>query len=123
MREHFLRAIARRAPTPQRAQGQGAFGGKTDLFLMTALPDRDCALDRIEHRRRKMSACTAFDDQVVQGACEVHHQLPDAPPPENPPPPPLKPPPPPPPKLPPPKPPLPQPPEPPRLAKPPPLPP
>src|SRR6202142_886060 len=48
---------------------------------------------------------------VLDQACELHHQLPEAPPPPNPPPPPLKPPPPPP--KPPPKPPTPPPPPPP----------
>ena len=93
-----LRARARAIPRRATAAPvvSSASTTKHDLAPMALLEGGDLALDRVQRRTRKRAPLARRGHHhVTPEAREVHHQLPEAPPPSKPPPPPLNPPPPP----------------------------
>src|SRR5690348_10559306 len=111
--EQIFRTRARAMPTNQRAQRQARLHCETDFAVVVLLALGNGPLDLL-HRVLRKAPGRGRMQQVPDGAHEIHHQLPEAPPPPVMPPPPENPPPPPnppPPKPPPPNPPPPQPPQ------------
>src|SRR3984957_2433060 len=123
VREHFQGMGARHDVVQDVSRRQRSFDREANLAAVRQLDSLDCLLDGIECGVREQHSRAPMRRRCVPDqASNLHHQLPEAPPPLNPPPPPLKPPPPPP-KPPPPPPPSPPPKPPPNPPSPPPKPP
>src|SRR6185437_12999584 len=106
MSEHLERARAGRQGVQHMPGRQRRFDGEANLPGMGAFGAADGLFDGIEGCGWKQHARAPVRRRsVAHEAADLHHQLPEAPPPPKPPPPPLKPPPPPPPNPPPPNPP------------------
>src|SRR6266446_3949899 len=102
VREHLERARTGRHAAQNMQRRQRRLDGETNFSGMRLLGTGDGLLDRIQGRGGEQHARSPMSRRsMTDQAADLHHQLPEAPPPLKPPPPPLKPPPRPPPKPPP----------------------